>query len=187
MAIFRKDMDVMREVVISLRSLVDFEENLPSNVFKGGNYEYWFFERPLLAFSDLLASLVSASNKSYGSRVYIKYAGDRMVSGSLLEFDGFEVENAAEWIANGRPDFFDGDFEYPLMVFNKEFDWLAFEGFNEEFGVIAARKERCDSDFFSYLQSNFIPVSVFREWTKYSSVDGKIARVFLASYDRARS
>ena len=36
-----------------LSRFVDFNKDLPLNVFIGGGFVFWFFERPLLSFIDV--------------------------------------------------------------------------------------------------------------------------------------
>lgn len=165
-----------------LSGVVDFNKDLPSNVFAGGEFSFWLFERPLLSYFDIVCGLVLVSISSFKSDVLIKFSGGELLAGSCFSVSGDNVKGDLAWISKNSLDFFGGAVGYPIVLFNRTHDWFAFESAHEEFGVIAVRKSALQKGFFEYLNSNLISGDEVVELAAGTSVDSGIARAFVFSY-----
>lgn len=164
-----------------LTRVVNFNEDLPGNVFKG-EMRFWFFERPLLAYLDIFSGLVSTSVACFESEVYIKFSGRELLSGSCFSLDGREVSRDVEWLSRSFESFFEGQVGYPIIFCDKKFRWVAYESAYEEFGVIAVKESLFEMGFHDYLSSNFISVSELGSLASGASIENMIAKALIASY-----
>lgn len=169
-------------IVEKLSGVVDFESDLPSKVFFENELVYWFFERPLLAFVDMFSELVSKSISSYGLNVLIKFSGDKLLDDSCIVFDGCDTEGKVLIVSDRYVDFLGGKLGYPIIFFNENHDWVAFESAHEEFGVIAVRKADLPKEFSEYLECNFISAKTLEGLALSSTVVGVMAKAFQKAY-----
>jgi len=174
-----KQLDILLD---KLSGVIDFNKDLPLNVFVNGGFKYWFYERPLLLYLDLFYGLISESFSSFKSDVFIKFSGGERLAGSCFSVNGVDVLNDAQWVSKRSEDFFCGEVGYPIILFNGTHDWVAFESAREEFGVIAVRVESTQSEFSEYLESNFISSKEFAVLASGSSTESIIANAFISSY-----
>lgn len=72
-----------------------------------------------------MIELISASYEDFSSDVFIRFGGSSENTCFLL--DGVDVEGGVEFINKGFRDFFAGEVDYPMVIGDLEFDWLAFE------------------------------------------------------------
>mgnify|MGYP001041297469 CR=1 FL=1 len=169
-------------LVDGLACFIDLSKDLPLNLFFGKDYVFWFFERPLLCFDDIFCGLISESISSYGADVLIKFSGGNTLADSCFSVKGNDAGRDARWISKNFENFFDGKVGYPIILFNRTFDWIAFESAYEEFGVIAVKKSDFHSDFGDYLKSSFISIEGLAEMASGSSIDGLTAKALISSY-----
>ncbi|WP_445765028.1 hypothetical protein [Pseudomonas sp. RIT-To-2] len=169
-------------IVEKLSEVVDFKSDLPSKVFLENELVFWFFERPLLAFIEVVSGLISKSISSYGVDVFVKFSGDELLDNSCIVFDGCDTENKILIVNDDYVNFLGGKVGYPIVLFNESHDWVAFESAHEEFGVIAVREASLSKGFFDYLESNFISAKILDELALSSTADGLTARAFKESY-----
>ncbi|MEB0048347.1 MULTISPECIES: hypothetical protein [unclassified Pseudomonas] len=172
----------LSRIVEKLSEVVDFKSDLPSKVFFESGLVFWFFERPLLAFIEVVSGLISKSISSYGMNVFVKFSGDELLDNSCIIFDGCDTENKILIVNDEYVDFLGGEVGYPIVLFNETHDWVAFESAHEEFGVIAVREASLPKDFSEYLESNFISAKILDELALSTTADGLIARAFKKSY-----
>ncbi|WP_260955546.1 hypothetical protein [Pseudomonas citri] len=165
-----------------LSGLINFDKDLPMNVFVGGDFSYWFFERPLICFVDIFAKLISESVASFNSDIFIKFSGGEPLAGSCFSIDGSDVDRDAFWLSKKSEDFFSGTVGYPIVLCNGACDWVAFESAHEEFGVIAVKSTVLQTGFYECLGSSFISVDEMAVLAAGSSVEGVMAGRFLSSY-----
>lgn len=165
-----------------LSCVVDFGRDLPGNVFVGGEYEFWIFERPLLCFVDVFKELISESISSYGSSLFVKFSGGEALKDSCYSVDGDGVDRDVSWLGKGFDSFFDGNVGYPIILCSSTFDWIAYESAHEEFGVIAVRMSSFRGGFHEFLDSNFVSMSELVKLASGSSVESLAARAFVFSY-----
>lgn len=165
-----------------LMGVIDFNKDLPMNVFVSGGFIFWFFERPLLSFVDIFSGLISESFSSFESDVFIKFSGCGLLADSCFSISRNDVDSDALWISKKSEDFFCGKFGYPIILFNEACDWIAFESAREEFGVIAVRAPILQDSFFQYLESQFISSNELTELASGASADSAIAKAFVSSY-----
>lgn len=165
-----------------LSGAIDFNKDLPSNVFVGSGFIFWFFERPLLSFVDLFSGLVSESLSSFESDVFIKFSGRELLADSCFSINGSDIDKDALWVSKKSENFFGGKVGYPIILFNGTYDWVAFESAREEFGVIAVRESILQNSFFQYLESSFISSNELAELASGTSADSAIAKAFFSSY-----
>lgn len=165
-----------------LSEVIDFNKDLPSNVFVGDGLVFWFFERPLLCFFDLFCGLILESVSSFKSDVLIKFSGGEPLAGTCFSFSGSDAGRDTLWLNKGFEDFFGGEVGYPIILFNSTCDWIAFESAHEEFGVIAVKASALHEGFFEYLKSNFISIEELADLGAGSSTESLIAKAFVSSY-----
>lgn len=84
---------------------VDFDKDLPKNIYFAENLSFWFFERPLLDFHELFLGLISESLCSFESDVFIKFSGGEQLAGSCFSIGGSDAGKDACWITKGFEDF----------------------------------------------------------------------------------
>ncbi|MDO8405960.1 MAG: hypothetical protein Q7T27_20925 [Pseudomonas sp.] len=165
-----------------LSGVIDFNKDLPSNVFVGGGFVFWFFERPLLSYFDLFHGLISASLSSFKSDVFIKFSGREFLVDSCFSVSGVDNFSDAQWISKESVDFFGGKVGYPIILFNGTYDWVALESAREEFGVIAMKVKSSQVVFSEYLESNFISSEDLVLLASGTSAESVIAKAFICSY-----
>lgn len=169
-------------IVDDLLRFIDFDKDLPLNIFLGDQYDFWFFERPLISFVDVFRGVVSESLSNFSSQVFVKFSGVEVLSDSCFSINGDDVERGVSLINQGFKDFFGGRVGYPVVFFNGSYDWIGFESSREEFGVIAVRMASRQEGFFKYLESNFISCDEISDLCFDASAEGVAARAFACSY-----
>ena len=167
-----------------LSGVVDFDKDLPKNIYFAENLSFWFFERPLLDFHELFLGLISESLCSFESDVFIKFSGGEQLAGSCFSIGGSDAGKDACWITKGFEDFFKGTVGYPIIICNGRFDWLAYESANEEYGVIALRGVDRKTRLYNYLNANFISLDELAELEAGSLAESVIAKALISSYRR---
>jgi len=174
--------DCVAKMVGQLSDLIDFKKDLPSNVFVGDEFIFWFFERPLISFVDLLSGLVRESVAAFGSGVLIKFSGNQALVDSCFLLGGDDIENGVSFVVDGFSNFFGGRVGYPIVLSNEACDWIAFESAHEELGVLGVRASRIQGDFIDYLDASFISSDALIKIASGVGVDNITARAFLSSY-----
>ena len=176
------DLGGISEVVRKLSHAIDFGQDLPANLFVGEGYFFWLFERPLLDFEELFSGLISRSVTCYGGEAFVKFSGKQLLAESCFVFDGVKPEKDMPSIRAGFEDFWGGAVGYPVVIFNRYFDWIAYESAHEEFGVVAVRRAGLNPEFVEYLDLNFISKEVVVDLAGGTSAESAAAKVFLESY-----
>ncbi len=169
-------------LINKLSTLVDFKKDLPLNLFKGETYKFWFFERPLLGYTDLVQGLALRSYIDYETDLLVKFSGSEIAENLLYCVDREKSEAKIEWLSRNSLDFFCGKVGYPIVLFNRSFDWVAFESAFEEFGVIAVKEAASESGFCKYLNQEFISFDDFLSLAKGTNSEGLMAKEFLKYY-----
>jgi len=182
MAVLKMEPVELTRLLDKLSGVIDFHKDLPSNVFVNDGLLFWFFERPLLCFSDVFYDLVLQSISSFKSDVVIKFSGNVPLADSCFFVNGDNVGGDTFWLNKGFEAFFNGQAGYPIVLFNGSCVWVAFESAYEEFGVIAVNASAQNKEFCEYLQSNFISKEKLFELASGSSAESTIAKAFIASY-----
>lgn len=165
-----------------LSGVIDLDKDLPMNIFVGGGFLFWFFERPLLCYFEVFAGLISKSVSSFKSDVFIKFSGGEPLENSCFSFDGADLERDIPWLSKRFDNFFDGGVGYPIVLCDGACSWIAFESAYEEFGVVAVKKTALQDVFYEYLNSNFVSMDELAELASGSSAEGKIAKALISSY-----
>lgn len=177
--------DKLKNIINNAAGYLNFELDLPSNVFVGEDWEFWFFERPLLSFIDLFSGVVKNSVYSFSSDVVIKFSGAEVVEGSCyLIFQ--DTCGAALSPSRQSEDFLQSSLGYPIYFFNSEFDWIAVESAYEEYGVIGLRGSDIKGCFVDFLTENFISQAEMALIASGKSADSKSARSFISAYQNRR-
>ncbi|AZF56248.1 hypothetical protein [Pseudomonas sp. R11-23-07] len=179
MKVEKKDLSFLLD---SLSSVIDFNKDLPMNVFVGGGFLFWFFERPLLCYFETFASLISNSVSSFKSDVFVKFSGGEALANSCFSVDGTNLEKDINWLSKSSENFFDGSVGYPVILCDSSCNWVAFESAYEEFGVVAVKKSGLKGGFYEYLNSNFISMDELAELASGPSAEGKVAKALISSY-----
>lgn len=182
MSIFSVEVSKLSSIVEALSELVIFDNDLPMKVFNGKEFDYWFFERPLICYLDMMEGLIKESLTGFESDVFVKFSGDRVFSGSCFFFEKDNFEAGVKWLSEGFKNFFGGTVGYPIVIFNGDLDWVAYESSREELGVIALNKSAVNKNFISYLNSEFITVDQLRELASRDLVESITAKCLLESY-----
>lgn len=182
MAILEVEFTELSGFLGDLSGVVDFDKDLPMNVFVGDRFLFWFFERPLLCFVDIFAELISKSVSSFKSGVFVKFSGCESLEGSCFTVDGRNVDKDALWLSKNSEDFFEGKVGYPIILCDGEFNWVAFESAHEELGVIAVNASTIKNEFYKYLDSNFISMDELAQLMAGSSKESVAAGKLYSSY-----
>ncbi|WP_171020458.1 hypothetical protein, partial [Cupriavidus sp. 2SB] len=161
---------------------LDFKIDLPGNVFVGNVFNFIFFERPLLCFSDVFSKLISENFSVFDEKIYVKFSGGDLLEDSCLIIDKYEMGSTVEVVESYFSDFMGGQIGYPIVLFNAAFDWISFESSREEIGVMAVKNSEKKDRFISGLEADFISIDSLREMRSRSGAEGLIARSFLRSY-----
>ncbi|WP_246888699.1 hypothetical protein [Pseudomonas chlororaphis] len=90
-----------------LSAVIDFNKDLPMNVFVGGGFLFWFFERPLLCFFEISEGLISHSVSSFKSDVFIKFSGGEPLTSSCFSIDGTDLKRDISWLSKSFENFFE--------------------------------------------------------------------------------
>lgn len=174
-----------KELVVLLDRLsgvVDFNKDLPMNVFIGGEFLFWFFERPLLCFFEIFEGLISQTASRFKSDVFVKFSGGEPLENSCFSIGGTDLERDVSWLSKNFENFFEGALGYPITLCDEVCNWVAFESAYEEFGVVAVKKSVLQKEFCEYLNSNLISMDELIMLASGSSVESKIAKVLISSY-----
>ncbi|MBD9563234.1 hypothetical protein [Pseudomonas sp. PDM09] len=176
MTVHKLESEDSHHITQDLSTVINFATDLPAMVFRASDFEFCFFERSLVSFSDVLIELISASYEDFSSDVFIRFGGSSENTCFLL--DGVDVEGDVEFINKGFRDFFAGEVDYPMVIGDLEFDWLAFESAHEEFGVLAVKSGLNVSSFSKMLKKNFISSRAFQKLAGQHEVMNKIVKAF---------
>ena len=106
MAVLKVEDKDLNSFLDKLSGVINFNKDLPLNVFVGGGFLFWFFERPLLCFFEIFSGLVSNSVSSFKSDVIVKFSGSERLGNSCFSFDGSEIEKDARWLSKKFESFF---------------------------------------------------------------------------------
>lgn len=118
-----------KNVSIFLSKLIDFNKDLPLNIFRSNDYVFWFFERPLLDYEEILCNLIDANLKYLKESILITFGDLKDDDFMFYYFENMDELKNLENLENSR-------LEYPIVITNENGDWLAFESSREELGVI---------------------------------------------------
>jgi hypothetical protein len=165
-----------------LSGVINFNKDLPMNVFVGNGFIFWFFERPLLCFFEIFSGLVLNSVISYKSDVFIKFSGGERLGGSCFSLDGNDLEKDVHWLSEKFESFFGGAVGYPIVLCDSTCKWVAFESAYEEFGVVAVKKTELQEGFYDYLNSNLISMDELNELASGRTAEGITAKALISSY-----
>lgn len=182
MAVLKVEGKDLNSFLDRLSGVINFNKNLPMNVFVGGGFLFWFFERPLLCFFEIFSGLVSNSVSSFKSDVFIKFSGSERLGNSCFSFDGSDLEKDVRWLSKKFESFFDGAVGYPIVLCDSACKWVAFESAYEEFGVVAVKKSELQEGFYEYLNSNLISMDELVELASGCTAEGIIAKALISSY-----
>ncbi len=182
MAVFKIEDKDLNSFLDRLSGVINFNKDLPMNVFVGGGFLFWFFERPLLCFFEIFSGLVLNSVSSFKSDVFIKFSGGERLGNSCFSFDGSDLEKDVRWLSEKFESFFDGAVGYPIVLCDSACKWVAFESAYEEFGVVAVKKSELQEGFYEYLNSNFISMNELAELASGCTSEGIIAKALISSY-----
>jgi len=169
-----------REVV----GVIDYGKSLPDNIFCNGGYRFWFFERPILDWKELFIGLAEANGKIYGSDLVVCFGDLRSSDSSRYEVRLKSLLEDFEGLQKGFNSFFEGGVNYPVSIVSSNFEWFAFEGANEEYGVLGLRCHRERKEFINYLDSELIGCELLSKISAGDGLDSKTAKCFVESYCR---
>ncbi|MWL91008.1 hypothetical protein [Cupriavidus sp. SW-Y-13] len=172
----------MSEVICQLSRHLDFKIDLPGNVFKGYDFDFFFFERPLFDFSEVFFKLITENFRVFDKKMYVKFSGEELLEDSCLIVNKNDVNSTVEIVEKYFSDFMGGKVGYPIILFNAAFDWISFESSREEIGVIAVKKSTKKNEFMSGLESDFISIYSLLKMRSGSGAESLTARSFLRSY-----
>lgn len=182
MTVFKVEDEDLNSFLDRLSGVINFNKDLPMNVLVGGGFLFWFFERPLLCFTEIFSGLVSSSVSSFKSDVFIKFSGGELLSNSCFFFDGSDLEKDVRWLSKRFESFFDGAVGYPIVLCDSACKWVAFESAYEEFGVVAVKKSELQESFYEYLNSHLISMDELTELASGCTAEGIIAKALISSY-----
>ena len=126
--------------------------------------------------------LVSKSISSFKSDVFIKFSGDEPLADSCFSVNGSDIDRDIYWLSKKFDSLIDGKAGYPIILFNRTCDWIAFESAHEELGVIAMNASVFQEAFLEYLKSNFVSLEELAEMASGSSTESIIAKALVSSY-----
>lgn len=131
-----------------LRCAVDWDKDLPEYVFLSRGYKFFFFERSIIDNGDLLLDLLSSNAQSYTADSCVSFGNPNSAGYAQFFFDEIEPKSRVSILQTGFRDFFGGMIGYPVVITNKNLDWIAFESSHEELGVLAVRSDDCRAEKF---------------------------------------
>ncbi|WP_409316864.1 hypothetical protein [Pseudomonas sp. KCJK9016] len=175
MSMIRLGSEKSLQIMSDIEKMVDFDRDLPANVFRSKGYVFWFFERPLIDFVEGVTELVSASYKDFASDVFISSSGG---GETCFLFDGKDIGASAELINSGFRNFFGGEVGYPMVMGDLGFNWLAYESAYEEFGVLALRGDSDCPSFAEALQRNLLSSDQFQVLESEHEFMVKVVKAF---------
>lgn len=168
-----------QHIAQTLSMQIDTTKQLPERMFIGGNLNYWFFERPLLGNLDLFEGLLIESFKQFSSGVGILFSWNTPdCIGRLL--DGADPEKSV--LELDRQVFKNTELAFPDAFFSETHEWLAYESTVEEWGVLAMDRSLENTDFFDFLNREFISIGELWKLSKLDDFNGALARAFLKTH-----
>ncbi|QKV64940.1 hypothetical protein HUW52_19285 [Pseudomonas sp. 43A] len=177
MGLSKIDIEESIQIAKMLSSRIDFKKDLPAMVFSDVGLEYYFFERPLLSFADVLNELCCLNYQVFSAKVFVLFGNPH--SGACYLLDGQDVEEDIGNLSAGFRDFFKGTVDYPMVIGNLDGDWLAFESACEEYGVIALNSAGSSHrEFSECLRCNLISSEEFQSLKGNHEVLDKIIDAF---------
>lgn len=160
--------------------LVDFGRDLPDNMFLNKNMKYWFFERPILN-TEIFAALIGLSYSVFKADVFVRFAQESGEVGKYFFLDGRNVEASTGFISSGFDDFFGSTVNYPVVVSNLAFDWIAYESSKEELGVVGVVAS-VSPDLVTFLDDNFMSCSELFKLSLGESTLSGVSKVLTHSF-----
>jgi len=124
-----------------LRRVVDWDKDLPEYVFRSRGFKFLFFERPIIDNGDLLFDLISSNAQSYTTDAWVSFGSPHAAGYAQFYFDEVDLAPRVSTLQKDFRDFFGGSVDYPVLMTNKNLDWIAFESSHEELGVLAVRSD----------------------------------------------
>ncbi|RPE31380.1 hypothetical protein EC846_0843 [Acinetobacter sp. BIGb0102] len=168
-----------REAIKSLISKnIRLDKDLPFYIFKENNYIFWFFERPLLDYKDILDSLIHINSTNFKEEVFITFGNLNKENFSYYSFRNKDELESIDGLEKSR-------LEYPIIIMNKNCDWLAFESSREGIGVIALKTNRPDSkEIERKFNKIFITMSELEQIREKEGWYSKVAAALILNYYR---
>ncbi len=170
--------------IIRLINYIDFSKNLPDFVFKEIQADFYFFERELILFHDLMKELSEFNNKVLRAKLIVFFGRPSIESFSYYIFEG-GVEDDLDFL-KGLFDikFVDDNNFFPIIITNENFDWLYYEGLQEELGVFGiSRNSIFQAEIREFMTENFIP---YKELNGRSNIgmDGFVRKININYCDK---
>ncbi|AEG02758.1 hypothetical protein [Methylomonas methanica] len=129
------------KIIEKLCQFVSFEKDLPDYVFSSKHRGIRFFERPILAYEEMLLEILSSNKRHYDSSVFISFGIPKSDEHAIFLIDYEKLELSLSVLRSGFNTFFEGTVRYPLLISNMNINWVAFESAYEELGVLVVEKE----------------------------------------------
>jgi hypothetical protein len=172
--------DLNLQVIEKLMKSVNFTKDIPDYIFYSHDYYFWFFERPILDYMDLLEDLAITNDQAFESKLTVCFGRPDHSSFAYFLMENTENSDLFD-LKTGQRDFFGGTVGYPITLMNSNLDWIGFESAYEELGIIAVNKLISkDSKFIRFLDENFITPQ-YMESLRSSDI-GKLVRMLLENY-----
>ncbi|MGE8435544.1 MAG: hypothetical protein ACN6P2_03260 [Pseudomonas palmensis] len=115
MAIYTVERKDLNSLLDRLSGVIDLNKDLPMNIFVGGRFLFWFFERPLFCYFEVFAGLISKSISNFKPDVFIKFSGGEPLENSCFSLDGNDLEKDIPWLSRRFDNFFDGAVDIQLF------------------------------------------------------------------------
>lgn len=168
------------EYINELKKIIDFDRKFPEYVFKNRKYQFWFFERELILFQDLMKDFIGINNSNFKSKAIIFFGHPDLEKFLYYSFDGAIVTDLEQLSIIFEKKFLESSAS-PITFTNENFDWLYFESFNEEIGVIAVKGKNLNkTPFIDFL--NHALLSSDKIDLLYACGHGKLADLIKRNY-----
>lgn len=133
---------INQQLAIKLNSVLNWDADLPENVFREKNYDFFIFERPIIDQAELLENLMNSNSIAFGRNMVVFFGNPIKNIQTGFEFTELFSQEQIEQLRLEFRTFFNGQAGYPVIVANDNLDWIAYESAREELGILAVKKSR---------------------------------------------
>ncbi|KAB2721491.1 hypothetical protein [Brucella intermedia] len=148
--------DEMDKYISWLTGIVDPDVDFPTNIFKDRKAEVWFFERPILAWQDVMTDFFNKSVQEFGGDIIAKFSGMSPDLRSAFVLDGGSIEADYADLFGKYVNFQGGILGYPMIISDQKLNWILYESAREEIGIIGLTKSLGNDNFKSIIDDVFV-------------------------------
>lgn len=136
------------ELVKKLIHTINWDKKLPQNIFFSSDYIFLFFERPIIDNKYLLEKLLQYNDHFYSTDSFLSFGLPKSDRYAQYFFDEIDPALRIKSLQKNYKDYYWREYGYPILLTNKNIDWIIFESASEELGVFAVKDDQNQANEF---------------------------------------